>query len=182
MSIFYISDLHFGHQNVIKFDNRPYADTDEMDRDMIRKWNDRVGNNDDVYVVGDFAFRSGYDPAWYLQQLSGHKHLIVGNHDGKMLKNKNAMKYWETVDNLTSIQDGDKSIILCHFPILEWNQMRHWHLLVYGHIHANTEDDTYKIMKKYRPYAYNAAACINGYQPVMLDELIANNQRFQEEH
>lgn len=182
MSIFYISDLHFGHQNVIKFDHRPYADTDEMDRDMIRKWNDRVGNDDDVYVVGDFAFRSGYDPAWYLQQLSGHKHLIVGNHDGKMLKNKNAMKYWETVDNLTSIQDGDKSIILCHFPILEWNQMRHWHLLVYGHIHANTEDDTYKIMKQYRPYAYNAAACINGYQPVLLDELIANNKKFQEEH
>ena len=182
MSIFYISDLHFGHQNVIKFDNRPYANTDEMDRDMIRKWNERVGKDDDVYVVGDFAFRSGYGPAWYLQQLSGHKHLIVGNHDGKMLKNKNAMKYWETVDNLTSIQDGDKSIILCHFPILEWNQMRHWHLLVYGHIHANTEDDTYKIMKQYRPYAYNAAACINGYQPVLLDELIANNQRFQEEH
>lgn len=182
MSIFYISDLHFGHQNVIKFDHRPYADTDEMDRDMIRKWNNRVGKDDDVYVVGDFAFRSGYDPAWYLQQLSGHKHLIVGNHDGKMLKNKNAMKYWETVDNLTSIQDGDKSIILCHFPILEWNQMRHWHLLVYGHIHANTEDDTYKIMKQYRPYAYNAAACINGYQPVLLDELIANNKKFQEEH
>lgn len=84
MSIFYISDLHFGHQNVIKFDNRPYANTDEMDRGMIRKWNDRVGKDDDVYVVGDFAFRSGYDPAWYLQQLSGHKHLIVGNHDGKL--------------------------------------------------------------------------------------------------
>ena len=146
MSIFYISDLHFGHQNVLKFDHRPYADTDEMDHDMIRKWNDRVGKDDDVYVVGDFAFRSGHDPAWYLQQLSGHKHLIVGNHDGKMLKNKNAMRYWETVDNLTNIQDGDKSIILCHFPILEWNQMRHWHLLVYGHIHANTEDDTYKIV------------------------------------
>lgn len=182
MSIFYISDLHFGHQNVIKFDHRPYADTDEMDLDMIRKWNNRVGNDDDVYVVGDFAFRSGSDPAWYLKQLSGHKHLIVGNHDGKMLKNKNAMRYWETVDNLTSIQDGDKSIILCHFPILEWNQMRHWHLLVYGHIHANTEDDTYKIMKQYRPYAYNAAACINGYQPVLLDELIANNKKFQEGH
>lgn len=56
MSIFYISDLHFGHQNVLKFDHRPYANTEEMDRDMIRKWNDRVGKDDDVYVVGDFLF------------------------------------------------------------------------------------------------------------------------------
>ena len=48
----YISDLHFGHENAIEFDNRPFSDVDEMDRRMIELWNLRVSHNDDVYIVG----------------------------------------------------------------------------------------------------------------------------------
>ena len=56
---YYLSDLHFGHANAIKFDARPFADVDEMDRVMIEKWNGVVGDDDDVYIVGDFCYRSG---------------------------------------------------------------------------------------------------------------------------
>ncbi|MBP5671068.1 MAG: hypothetical protein J6X49_01640 [Victivallales bacterium] len=55
----YIGDLHFGHANVIKHDSRPFLDVDEMDRVMMEHWNAAVNEDDDVYVVGDFCYRSG---------------------------------------------------------------------------------------------------------------------------
>ena len=55
---YYISDLHFGHANVIRHDARPFADVGEMDRVLIERWNAVVGEDDDVYVVGDFCYRS----------------------------------------------------------------------------------------------------------------------------
>ena len=180
MSIFYISDTHFGHKNVLQFDHRPFADTDEMDCALIRNWNENVGANDDVFVVGDFTYKSGYDASWYLRQLSGHKHLVIGNHDGKMLADSRAMKYWESVDKLTWVQDGEMGVVLCHYPMLEWYKSQYGTLLVYGHIHGN-KNGTYQVMKAIRPTAYNAAACINGYTPVTLTEMIENNKRFQAE-
>lgn len=180
MSILYIADLHFGHRNVIRFDHRPYADADEMDRDLIRKWNEKVDPADDVYVVGDFMYRSGYAPKWYLSQLPGHKHLIIGNHDWRMLQDETSMKYWESVDKIATIRDEYKNVVLCHYPILDWEARLHGSILVYGHIHGN-KDDTFQIMRDYRPTAYNAAACINGYTPVSMEELIKNNRKFRED-
>lgn len=75
---YYIADMHLGHQNVIAFDNRPFQNVDEMDRELIRRWNQRVNENDHVYIVGDFCFRSKNTSAWYLHQLKGRKHLIQG--------------------------------------------------------------------------------------------------------
>ena len=77
----YISDLHFGHKNVILFEHRPFSDVDTMDHCLIQLWNSRVSADDDVYIVGDFCYRSGRTPDWYLRQLKGHKHLIIGNRD-----------------------------------------------------------------------------------------------------
>ena len=79
--IYYTSDLHFGHANVIKFDERPFADVEEMDRVLIECWNKKVQDDDTVYIVGDICYRSRYTADWYLKQLKGHKILILGNHD-----------------------------------------------------------------------------------------------------
>lgn len=68
----YIADLHFGHKNVIGFDQRPFNDIQEMDRVLIHLWNSRVQKDDNVYIVGDFAYRNERPEAWYLRQLKGH--------------------------------------------------------------------------------------------------------------
>ena len=65
----YISDTHFGHKNVIKYDNRPFADVDEMDHCLIKLWNARVQSDDDVYIIGDFGCRNEKPAEWYLKQL-----------------------------------------------------------------------------------------------------------------
>lgn len=85
---YYIADLHLGHTNIIRLSNRPYTTVDEMDKDLIDKWNSVVSDNDDIYIVGDLIFRTNKGYEYYLKQLRGKKHLIIGNHDHKMLRQK----------------------------------------------------------------------------------------------
>ena len=79
--IFYISDLHFGHQNAIWFDKRPFASVEEMDQTIIQNWNNTVKPEDTVYILGDMVWAKAKGWPGYLKQLSGHKILIKGNHD-----------------------------------------------------------------------------------------------------
>ena len=173
----YISDLHFGHANAVLFDHRPFADVDEMDRVMIKWWNSRVSPEDNVYILGDFCYRNSNPAEWYLRQLRGHKHLVIGNHDEATLKNEKAMAYFESVDKMMHVSDNGQQICLCHFPIAEWNgyYKGHWH--IYGHIH-NKREETYEIMRK-KERALNAAACLNNYTPVSMNELIRNNEAYK---
>ena len=173
----YISDLHFGHKNVIGFDHRPFMDVEEMDHCLIKLWNSRVSTDDDVYIVGDFCYRAGNSPDWYLRQLKGHKHLIIGNHDKATLECEKALKHLESIDKMMHVTDGDKQIVLCHYPLAEWYKSRHGSWLIYGHIHGS-RDDTYEFMKT-REHALNAAACINNYTPSSVNELIRNNEEFK---
>ena len=174
--IFYTCDLHFGHKNIIKYDNRPFKDVDEMDHVMIELYNARVQNDDIVYIIGDLCYRSGHSADWYLRQLKGHKYLIIGNHDDPVLKNPKAMELLEGIEKMMEIHDGDKHICLCHYPMTEWNSYYYgsWH--VYGHIH-NCRDETNEIMRK-KNHALNAGCMINNYMPVTFDELVKNNEIF----
>lgn len=175
---YYISDLHFGHSNAINFDHRPFADIEEMDRQLILNWNAKVTDDDNVYIIGDFCYRNKKPADWYLEQLRGHKYLVIGNHDRYTLQNSRALSLLEQVDKMLHVSDDGNQICLCHFPIAEWNGCRrgHWH--IYGHIH-DKKDDTWLFMRK-RERALNAAACINHYSPVTFSELLKNNQEFAE--
>ncbi len=174
----YTGDLHLGHANCINFDHRPFADVDEMDSAMIKLWNSRVSADDDVIIAGDFCFRSGKSPDWYLRQLKGHKHLVIGNHDKVTIDCKGAAKYLESMEKMMHIDDNGRQITICHFPIAEWNKAKHgsWH--IYGHIHAN-RGAAYRYMR-WQERALNAAACINNYTPASFNELVRNNAAFKE--
>ena len=60
--VFFTSDLHFGHENAIRFDNRPFKSIEEMDTELIRRWNEKVGKGDLVYVLGDMIWKMLYCP------------------------------------------------------------------------------------------------------------------------
>ena len=174
--ILYTADLHFGHANAIKFDNRSFADADEMDKVLMELWNGRVQKDDTVYIVGDLCYRSAYTPDWYLSRLKGHKILVLGNHDTPILNNPEAQKYLEGIEKMMHIKDGENDICLCHFPLAEWNGCYHgtWH--IYAHIHSN-KNDTYEFMRN-RDRALNAGCMINNYMPVSFNELLRNNIEF----
>ena len=178
----YISDLHFGHKNIIGFDHRPFSDVDEMDHTMIQLWNGRVFDDDHVYIIGDIMHRSGRSASWYLRRLKGHKHLVIGNHDQVTLNEEKAMSYFESVDKMMQVEDtfeGERiQICLCHYPMVSWYKSHHGTWLIYGHIH-NRKEFPYDVMKN-MDRALNAGACINNYTPVSFRELYLNNLAYRE--
>ncbi len=84
--IWFTADPHFGHENIIKYCNRPFKNVKIMDQTIIRNHNGRVGSNDDVYILGDFSLkpkRYREDYRKIVSKLNGKLHLIMGNHDIK---------------------------------------------------------------------------------------------------
>ena len=176
--IYYISDLHFGHRNVIGMDGRPFETIEEMDETLIRLWNERVTDEDDVYILGDFAYRNGNAASWYLRQLRGRKHLVIGNHDRVTTRDQQAMAYFVSAEKLDWVMDNGRSVSLCHFPVAEWYGKRYGGYHVHGHLH-NRRDEVYEFMARF-DRALNAGCMLNGYRPVTLEELVENNLRFRQ--
>ena len=88
-NVFFTSDLHFGHKNIIRFDNRPFFSVEEMDKTLIENWNRKVSEDDTVYILGDISWYNDEKTTEIFAGLNGHKILIKGNHDrvhGKVRK------------------------------------------------------------------------------------------------
>ncbi|WP_102224309.1 metallophosphoesterase [Acidimangrovimonas sediminis] len=132
MANWYSADLHFGHTRIIDFCGRPFGSTAEMNAAMIRNFRTCVGDDDELWILGDFAF--GKDAAqlssWF-HQLLGRKHLITGNHDDEAV----ISLPWACVADLTEIRDGDQALVLSHYPIITWNGARRGALQLFGHVH-----------------------------------------------
>lgn len=166
---FYIADTHFGHKNIIRICNRPFSSVEEMDMVLVNNWNSRVMPDDDVYVLGDFAYRS--DKAInILRSLNGRKHLIVGNHDFKNLKNNGFRNEFVEIEDMLTVKEGDVRIVLCHYPMVDWNGMYReaWHF--FGHIHNN--DSRAKEIMKTVPKSVNVGADCVGFMPRTARELM----------
>ena len=166
---YYIADTHFGHYNILKHSKRPFTSVEEMDEAIIKNWNDVVTDNDDVYILGDFCFKSK-NPEMYLKQLKGKLHLIIGNHDGVILKNRRLREYFVEIKDILTITDKGKRIVLCHYPLCEWPGYFRDTLHFYGHIHNNEENMSFKIMKTI-PNAYNVGVDIIGFAPQTVDQI-----------
>lgn len=182
--IYYISDTHFGHANMITIDNRPFSNLKEMDDYIIKAWNSKVTNDDDVYFLGDFAYRTNSKAIEiYASLLRGKKHLIKGNHDGALLKNPAARKHFVSIDDLLVIDDRGRKVVLCHYPIVEWPFYYRGAYHVFGHVHNahkyDREDNMVMYYMRKEERALNAGCMLNNYEPVTLEELIENNKRFK---
>ena len=138
---YYIADLHFGHTNVIRFDNRPFKDMKEMEEELIRRWNDRVTAGDTVYILGDFCWRPGN--AWIplVHRLNGRKVLIRGNHDPKKIDGK-LRKMFDDIKDYKEITDNGRKICMSHYPILFYNHsFSSKTYMLCGHVHTTHEND-----------------------------------------
>ncbi len=178
----YTSDMHFGHKNILNYDHRPFADTHEMEQGMIALWNNRVQPDDHVYILGDFSYKADHEPEWYLRQMKGHKHLIVGNHDEAIMNSPKAQSYFESIDNILTVSDtlnGENvRCVLCHYPIAEWDGFFRGAYHIYGHIHV-MKNASYEFMRT-QERALNAGCMINNYAPASLSELIRNNVSYRQ--
>ena len=134
--IWFTSDTHWGHANIIKYDKRPFASIEEHDEALINNWNAAVKPGDLVYHLGDVAWHNDpYDIDTLLALLHGTKILIVGNHDRS---NKAIMrsKQWAKVTPYEEIKVNDTKICLFHYRMVVWNRSHHGSWALHGHSHG----------------------------------------------
>lgn len=185
MKNFFISDTHFGHYNIIKLCNRPFKTAEEMDETLIKNWNSTVTNKDTVYILGDVAFGKGAKrPYDYLKELNGKKILILGNHDydiskhkGEYLNSNVLQGIYDYLEIKENFNNTNIKVVLSHYPMVEWNGMFRGSIHLFGHIHNNTTNNTYKIVRDIEN-AYNVGADIIDFTPKTLVEIINCNKRF----
>jgi len=174
MTVFFTSDLHLGHENVLSI-RKQFHDIKEQDDILIENWNNKVKKNDEVYILGDLSFRASTSISDYLSRMSGKKHLIVGNHDGTWMRKVNNLElYFQSIDYLKTMKFEKKQITLCHYPMLEWPGSRYVEsgtsFLIHGHIHNEIDSEVYKYIKNFQPHALNAGVDINNFEPVTFEE------------
>ena len=114
-----------------------------MDETLIRNWNKTVSPEDTVYLVGDIGYNEGQVPHQLLSRLTGHKHLIRGNHDTGYEDAASLYRYFETITDFNEIDDGETHILLCHYPII----YRKRGYMIHGHIHQSRGRE-YQLLKE----------------------------------
>lgn len=173
--IFFTADTHFDHENIIRLCDRPYESIEQMNEDMIEKWNRKVHKNDTVYIMGDMFFRSE-NPEAILRRLHGKKHLTIGNHD-TWVKKIDVDKYFQEISHYIVTNDGQRGLVMSHYPQVCWAHARRFYM-IHGHIHADTKSDFWPLLVA-RNHVLNAGVDINGYEPVTFEELLENNIKFK---
>ncbi len=156
MKRYIISDLHFGHESIIKFCSRPFDSVEEMNEILIENWNKVVKSSDRVYLVGDVAWKKKDIPL--CEKLNGKKILIKGNHDVYPLEEYT--KYFEDIRSYL-VEDN---MIVSHIPIY-LNE----HDRFIGNIHGHTHE---KNMSNYR--YLNISVEQISYTPVLIEEVKEN--------
>lgn len=141
-NIFYISDTHFNHSNILNFTDsktglkiRPnFSCVKEMNEILIQNWNSIVKPQDKIYHLGDVIFGPNSEYDKILSRLNGKKRLIVGNHDN--LKDNNLLKFFPKIMLWRLFKEHD---FLCsHVPIFQ-GEIRKAKFNVHGHIHQNDD-------------------------------------------
>lgn len=184
---YYIADLHFGHRNCLAFDNRPFKDTEEHDMALIERWNSVVGMDDDVWILGDFSWYSVMKTIEIYKQLNGVKHLVVGNHDHKLLRNKDIQALFAEITNYKEIDFGNNcGVVLSHYPIPCFNHHYYGWYHLYGHVHNSFEWNMmervkYEMVALYdKPCNMFNVGCMipyMDYTPRTLEEIIEANKK-----
>jgi len=132
--IWFTSDQHYGHTNVIRFCERPFATIEEMDEALIANHNECVKPGDTVYYLGDFSFARNPAPVFY--RLNGNKHLVLGNHDWKRTGELKKLP-WGWIKDVYFLRAGGTKIWLNHFAQLSWPSAHHGSVHLFGHSHGS---------------------------------------------
>lgn len=169
---FLVSDTHFGHMGVCRFLGpdgvtklRPWDTPEEMDEEMVRRWNERVRPQDKVYHLGDVVMNRRALPI--MSRLNGDKVLIKGNHD--IFKLEEFTPYFRDIRSY-HVMSG---LILSHIPVHE-ESLGRFGTNIHGHLHANRVMKDGKIDVRYH------CVCVEqtDFAPILFEDVI---KRIKEE-
>ena len=162
--IWFISDTHFFHANILKFHDktgkrtRPeFQSLEEMHEALRDNWNTRVKPQDKIYHLGDVTFQYHAPFQNLMSRLNGHKRLVVGNHD--KLKQPGLVKWFEKIELWRGFKS--ENFTCSHLP-LRLDGLRDGQFNVHGHTHQNNLSD---------PHYINICVEQTGYKPLHMDEV-----------
>lgn len=172
-NIFFTSDPHFNHENIIKYCSRPFTSVEEMNKTMKDNWNRVIGKDDIVFITGDFLFRGGKG-AWVhmLNTLNGIKYLVQGNHDRHGNIPTNMFEKVSPMMNILIMGDEEipegQRISLCHYPMISWYQSHRGAWQLYGHVHGGFSN---KSNSKTTPNQLDVGVDVHNFTPITYQEV-----------
>lgn len=176
-NIWFTSDLHFNHANIIRFCNRPWKTTEEMDKALISNWNSVVKPNDLIFDLGDFAFADRDKWIELLKQLNGKHYLILGNHDITRWPGNKVLPLFERVEHQLTLKIDGRKVYLNHYPFLCYggtyrdNTSKVYQL--FGHVHSGPNCsglDKDRLINLF-PYQYDVGVDNNNYTPISWEQV-----------
>lgn len=170
--MWFVSDTHFGHKNIIQYSNRPFRSVEEMNEQMIKDWNALVDPNDIVWHLGDFAFLPGKEFNILARRLNGKKNVVLGNHDKWIIQNKNQLLKsgtFESIQNYAELKLGKNvpMIVLFHYGQRVWNKSHHGSIHLYGHSHGSLPPHGKSV-----DVGVDCKEITHEYRPIHLDEVL----------
>jgi calcineurin-like phosphoesterase family protein len=179
--IWFTSDPHLGHDKDFVWQVRGFESIDEMNAEIIRRWNERVYPDDDVYVLGDLTLGDVEEGIRLIAKLNGYLHIMRGNHD----TDKKVERYLE-LPNVVEVKHADvlkygKAVFwIGHYPTItaNYDDDKPWakHVVcLFGHTHQ--EQPFYND----NPYMYNVGMDAHDCTPITIDEIIADIRKKKEE-
>lgn len=160
---FFIADTHFGGSRILLYENRPFEDVDEMDKMLIKNWNNVVEQDDTVYHLGDFC-DNGKDKE-YLSQLNGHIKLVKGNHDNSSNEFYRTCGFEEVYDCPILF---NSFWMLSHEPLYINTNMPYANL--FGHVHNSP------LYKDFSSQHFCVSVERIDYTPIPFDKIVSQIQ------
>ena len=171
-SVFFTSDTHFYHTNIVDFCRRPFMNIEAMNETLIANWNKVVGTNDIVFHLGDFCLGDSAKWNGILDRLNGKIYLILGNHDLRNFR-KNYAARFESVAMQMNIEVNNQKIYLNHYPFLCYDGSYDGVWQLFGHVHTNknrTGNDAARL-KMLFPTQYDVGVDNNDFTPISYAEV-----------
>lgn len=177
----FISDLHLGHANSLRFDNRPFKNIQEQDEVIATNWNSVTNPKDTVWIAGDFSWYPPEKTVEVLRQLNGHLKLVAGNHDKALLKNHDVVRLFDEIVDVKEIYLSKKKMLtVYHYPSPCFNKHLYGSYHLYGHVHNSFEHQFALEMRQkmielgFPCNMYNIGCMLPeiGYTPRTLEEIV----------
>lgn len=174
--LFFTSDTHFSHTNIIKYCNRPFKHTGEMDEAIIKNWNNKVPKDGVVFHLGDVSLTSspGYLTS-ILSRLNGTIYLVKGNHEKDALGKEYVRNHWKDIFDICEIEVEDdeisgviQPISMCHYPMLAWNGSHRGSWQLFGHVHGGLSN---KGIIRHSPNQMDVGVDSHNFTPISYQEV-----------
>jgi len=174
--LFFTSDTHFFHKNIIKYCNRPFEDVYEMNKTLVDNWNKVVPEDGVVFHLGDVSLTA--TPKILndlLHSLNGTKYLIIGNHEKDALGKEYIREHWNGIYDIAEIFVPDEEIsykkqhiVMCHYPMIAWNAGHRNSWQLFGHVHGGLSN---KGKINHHPAQMDVGVDCHNYYPISYQQV-----------